>query len=875
MTLETLLFENFTEPLLILAEDDTIEQVNPQFEMIFGWPRSAVTGVSLYRLVAEKYHDLLREFLAAACQVTDHYHHHSFEIHSGFKREYTVTISAQSIQRGNSKACLLRFRQFTLPGDRSRPIEHYHLDHRRIEDVLRSDAATNELLNDFNETITSLIDHLDALLPYDIIDVMFVNDNKAYFVHSRGDITPERQETLSRFSIDIDGFSTLATMRETRRPMLIPSTNQSLEWNHGLSSLFAKIQSYLGAPLYFDSQLIGFINLNSYTADRYNRSHVSLLELFTAHIATTIGQAQVNIQNRTQLTEMEIYLRNIMTMYELGNALTSTFDLTEIYASLYNEVISKVMSFQDVRVILMDNQVDTLHEDFVAIDGVIRTGMPEAVDPSTQAIYRQFITETIPQWSEGYFYIPMQTSKRTVGMIRVGPVSEAELDQIDLLPLMVAVNMGAIAIENAHLYQTVQGQHSEISSLYHATTVLFNSQDLENLTQQVVDTITYGLGHQDCSLLLIDESRQFLSHIAHSSLGGFNKNPTLALNGPGLTTLCARTGQWLYVPDVSQHPNYLEGDSRVRSELSIPLQTARHIFGVLDIQSDRIDGISEKDQHILLAFAGRVSAVIDNLLLTEELRRYVNSLEEIVDQRTHELRDALIAERKLSETKSRFVMTVSHQFRTPLTIIQSSKELLQRYGDRMPPEQHQMRYAAIDQAVKDIVGILDDTITFNTLAEGRMAFNPTTLDLNEFTLSLVNDFREKSPATHEITYASDSQEAVTIVDIEMWRKAVEELLTNARKFSEPQTQIRCYFHSGASHYIFEVQDQGLGIPEDDHDRVFGIYDRAANVENIPGAGLGLAIIRQLMDRHGGKIELESELGAGTTIRLMLPKYIGK
>lgn len=875
MTLETLLFENFTEPLVILRLDGTIERINPQFEIVFGWQRSALVGTSLYQFVAEKLQDGLRMFLEAAPASSTDVSHYSIEFRSAFKYDYEVTLTAQRIGFKDQDALLLRFRNIDLTDSRLHPIEHYHLDPRRIEDALRSNTATSDLLGDFNESIDTLIDHLDALLPYDVLDVMFVNNDRAYLVHSRGHITPERQKFLTHLSMPIEHFPALKTMKETQRPLLVQSNDTSMVPDNSFASLFNKVRSYVGAPLYFDRQLIGFIHLNSYTPDRYNTSHISLLELFTNYIAITIGQAQVNIQNRTQLTEMEIYLRNIMTMYELGNTLTSTFNLDEIYASLYDEVISKIMDFGDVRVILTDDQSSTLREDFVVLDGVIQPKVALAESTaSTEEVYRQLMDEAMPQWNDNYFYIPMQTSKRIVGMIRVGPLTENELEQIDLLPLMIAVNMAAIAIENAHLYLTVQKQHGEISHLYHATTVLFETQSLDELTQQVVDTIIYGFGHQDCSLLLVDESRQALKNVAHNSTVSFKKNKSLPLNGPGLTTLCLRTGQTQYVPDVRQHPDYLEGDPRVHSELAIPLQTARHIFGVLDIQSDRLDGISDDEQHILLAFAGRVSAVIDNLLLTEELRRYVNSLEEIVDQRTRELKDALVAERKLSETKSRFVMTVSHQFRTPLTIIQSSKELLERYGDRMPPEQRQQRFSAIDQSVRDIVGILDDTITFNTLAEGRVSFNPTTLDLNEFTRSLVEDFRVKTPPTHEIIYASDAKEAVTIVDIEMWRKAVNELLTNARKFSEPQTQIRCSFHTGASYLVFEVQDQGLGIPEDDHDRIFGIYDRAANVDNIPGAGLGLAIVKQLIDRHSGKIELMSELGTGTTIRLMLPKYIG-
>jgi signal transduction histidine kinase len=879
--LETTLFELFSEPLLVISSDGFIEKVNSQFETVFGWQSSVIVGTSIYSLVEKSFQEGLEAFLQSTVAGSQE-PQYILLLRSSFNREFRVGVSAYRLDATSPLKLLVRFNKRNLSTSTLRPLQNSYVDQQRLADTLKSNASSDGLAKDFDQVISSLLDRLDTVIPYDIVDVMLIADDTAYIVYSRGGISTQRQEFAAELTFPVEDFPIFNMMREKPRPVLIPDVSNSPLWNkqtnYRLDNYISGIHAYLGAPLRVEGTVIGFINLNSYVPDTFTTTHVALLELFVNQASIAIGQAQVNLQNRTQLTEMEIYLRNIMTMYELGNKLTSTFNLDEIYASLYDGVISRNMPSKEVHIVLIGEDFDVFQYGFIVLNGEVQPKSvveQEPVPPETAAIYHQLILDTTPQWKDDYFYIPMLTPKRVVGIISIGRLSEEDMELVDLIPLMLGVNMAAIAIENARLYQTFQAQHDEISSLYHATTVLFNSQDIEHLAQQIVDTITYGLNQQDCSFMLVDDTQDNLIHIADNSKVSFEKIDVIPINGPGLTALSARTGRTYYVPDVTQNADYLQSDARVRSELVIPLMTERQLFGVLDLQSDRIDGISEKDRHILAAFVGRVSIVIDNLLLTEELRAYANRLEDIVDQRTQELKDALVAERKLSETKSRFVMTVSHQFRTPLAIIQSAKDMLEKYSDRMPENQRRHRFETIDKAVKDIVSILDDTITVNTMSEGAIGFNPTTVDLNQLTETIIEDYKAREPVTHQIAYVSDSKEAVTIVDIEMWRKAVNELLTNARKFSSAQSEIRCTFRSTAHQIEFEVQDQGIGIPADDLDRVFGIYDRGANVDNIAGAGLGLAIIKQLMERHRGEIQLQSKLDTGTIAKLVLPRYIGE
>ncbi len=242
-----------------------------------------------------------------------------------------------------------------------------------------------------------------------------------------------------------------------------------------------------------------------------------------------------------------------------------------------------------------------------------------------------------------------------------------------------------------------------------------------------------------------------------------------------------------------------------------------------------------------------------------------------------EIRKALEKERELSELRSSFVSLVSHEFRTPLTTIQSSAELLERYDDRLSDEKKQNHLRRIQSAVSRMTQLLEDVLTIGQAEAGEVKFKPESIDLVALCRDIVEDMQiilnnQHISKSHQHTLKFVAQCDCT--DAQMDKKLlghiVTNLLSNAIKYSPQGGTIQFDLICNATLVVFRIQDSGIGIPKQDLEKLFDSFGRASNVGTIQGTGLGLAIVKRCIDLHGGKITVESELGVGTTFTVTLP-----
>jgi len=263
-----------------------------------------------------------------------------------------------------------------------------------------------------------------------------------------------------------------------------------------------------------------------------------------------------------------------------------------------------------------------------------------------------------------------------------------------------------------------------------------------------------------------------------------------------------------------------------------------------------------------------------------------------------EIRKALEKEKELTELKSRFVSMTSHEFRTPLTTIQSSAELIERYSQRWSEEKKQIHLYRIQTSVKHMTKLLNDILIIGKAEAGKLEYSPVPLDLEKFCSNLVEELKLNDTNQHIITFQvgngesrmgseeiDDSSEAIKsmfdapdsplrtnlpYLDEKLLRQILENLLSNALKYSPSNTSVEftLYYHQNQA--IFQIRDQGIGIPNQDKGLLFETFHRATNVGTIAGTGLGLAIVKKCVDLHKGQIAVESEVGLGTTFTVTLP-----
>ena len=229
-------------------------------------------------------------------------------------------------------------------------------------------------------------------------------------------------------------------------------------------------------------------------------------------------------------------------------------------------------------------------------------------------------------------------------------------------------------------------------------------------------------------------------------------------------------------------------------------------------------------------------------------------------------------ERQLGELKTRFVAMTSHEFRTPLSVILSSTELLESYGDRWERERRQDHWDRIGSAARSMRRMLDDILIIGRAEAGVLRASPTQMNLDEFNRRLVECLEHSSARSHCIAYTFEGDPRVTL-DERLLSEVVGNLLSNALKYSAPGSQVSFSVVAQRELCRFSIEDQGIGIPDADLPQLFENFFRASNVDQIEGSGLGLAVVKKALDVQGGTITVKSKLGQGTQFVVQVPRNL--
>lgn len=256
-------------------------------------------------------------------------------------------------------------------------------------------------------------------------------------------------------------------------------------------------------------------------------------------------------------------------------------------------------------------------------------------------------------------------------------------------------------------------------------------------------------------------------------------------------------------------------------------------------------------------------------------------------QAEEETLKALQRERELSEAKSRFIAMTSHEFRTPLTTIQSSVDLLRRYSDPLLQEKRLEHLSRISSAIEQMNSMVQDVLLLSEAEAGKLQLQPAPVDLVQLCRSLVSELIVADRKQHNITFSPMGECKVELsettslerestapmeyfLDEKLVRYILINLLGNALKYSPPGSTVQLDLTCYPDHAVFRIQDQGIGIPSKDMLRLFESFHRASNVAATQGTGLGLAIVKQCVDLHGGQISVDSLVGKGSTFTVTLP-----
>ncbi len=336
----------------------------------------------------------------------------------------------------------------------------------------------------------------------------------------------------------------------------------------------------------------------------------------------------------------------------------------------------------------------------------------------------------------------------------------------------------------------------------------------------------------------------------------------------GLTGYVIRTGKPLLVnrrtpiqklplgmARMADATSYVEEGSPSAVWLGAPLTVHGQTMGVIAVQDYHNEEAYGEEERQILTFIGEQTAhAIERKKAEQDLLK------------------ALEREKELGRLKSNFVSLVSHEFRTPLGIIMSSAEILRDYFDALEPGERREHLDSIQRSTQRMANLMEEVLLLGMFEAGRMDFKPEWLDLCALAGRIVDEVHSATAKACRIQLEISPAAGHALTDERLFRHIFTNLLSNAVKYSEPGKRVRFVVQRQGTQAVCEVRDQGLGIPEEDREGLFRAFHRGRNVADRPGTGLGLVLVKRCVELHGGSIQLESCLGQGTTVTVLLPLF---
>lgn len=235
------------------------------------------------------------------------------------------------------------------------------------------------------------------------------------------------------------------------------------------------------------------------------------------------------------------------------------------------------------------------------------------------------------------------------------------------------------------------------------------------------------------------------------------------------------------------------------------------------------------------------------------------------------LQEALRHEREINELKSRLLNIVSHEFRTPLSVIMVSTDTLRKYHHRLTEERLQEKLRRIKHSVQHLTILIENVLFLGKTNSDTLNLHLESLNLDQILRDIIEQFKELPTTQQEITYTCEEKCRLEIVaDKDLVHNVITNLISNACKYSAAGTTISISLSCDDRFFYLAIKDEGIGIPEKDLPKLFTPFHRASNVQSTQGTGIGLVTVKEIVAAHGGEITVESTVDQGSTFTITLP-----
>jgi len=499
-----------------------------------------------------------------------------------------------------------------------------------------------------------------------------------------------------------------------------------------------------------------------------------------------------------------------------------------------------------------------------------------ALDVGEEAV--RFKNPLLPK-TRSELALPLVSRDKPIGALTIQSSQEAAFSEEDIAALQTMADQLANAIVNARLYNQAQreiGQRRRAEKkLEKRATQLAIINDiggkiaavleLGELFDRATQLVQESFGYDQVTLLIVDREggEAVIKSQAGAPVGLFPPDQRIKLE-QGMIGQAVRREETLLTNDVRSEPHYVNlssGEVNTQSELVVPMRIGEEVVGILDVQSPQLDAFDENDVMVMETLSNQIAIAIQNA------RLYAAAQQELVERERAEAALARQA-RELDAELEQFARVAAHDLQEPLRMVAMYVQLLeQRYKGQLDTDADEFISYAVNGALR-MRTLLNDLLTLSRVTTRGKPFAPT--DCSVVLSQVLSNLRT---AIEESDGVVTHDPLPTVMgDRAQITQVFQNLIVNAIQFHK-ESPLR--IHVGAekqdNEWVFRVQDNGIGIDAQYFERIFKVFQRLHVDPKHSGTGIGLAVCQKIVNRHGGRMWVESEPGQGSTFYFTIPE----
>ncbi|HSH04621.1 MAG TPA: GAF domain-containing protein [Anaerolineae bacterium] len=676
-----------------------------------------------------------------------------------------------------------------------------------------------------------------------------------------------KQYGVMRLS-QLESFEPLRTAFDLQQVYELGSGEISTEERKWLTKM--GLGTALAITLHWRGESIGLLMIGQ-EAERYQfKRQERKLALNLA------GQAAVALEHARSYTKAQRRIQELSTFHDISLRINALHDINDVLDTLTESAL-ELVDVNNIHIYLYNEQND----EFTIGAALWRDGRktPATTGPRKEGItataarkrepiiindahnHELFRSGQALSWGiEAIAAFPLIYNNEVIGVLTATYVTPHHFNQDEILLLRLLSDQTAVAVENVHLLGEVQRRLAALSGLFDLAQQVMAHLDLQAVMNTTVALLQGFLKARATSIVVLHENDEL---VVEAAVGIEKRFHQVSMKvGEGASGRAVQERRPIYIRDTQADPNFVLFDTRVRSLLSVPLMARDEVLGAMAVDSDRPNAFDESDIQFMTVAATQVSTALANARLYEE-----------VQTRAEKLAVAYEELKENDRLKDELIQNVSHELRTPLTFVKGYVDLLLdgAMGNLRDDQKNALRI--VSTKTDEVTRLVSDIFT---LHEENLKMEP--LELRDLVRAIVADYKVRDQLNdiepRVIGHLPELGNTLIEGDKGRLTQVLGNLLDNALKFSPEggTVAVHLMIRDESNDCLIEVRDEGIGIPKEKLPRIFDRFYQVdgKSTRRFGGAGIGLALVRKLVEAHGGTIWVDSEENVGSTFSFTIP-----